>query len=72
MGIISSHELGVNIPEIPNRRERRRRAKAAGLFKHPGGFKHVNEAAKMQRDNAINKAVDLMHKKQNMEKKSHD
>ena len=70
MGIISSHELGVRIPEIPNRKERRRRAKAAGVFKHPGGFQHVNNAAKMQRDNAIMKAVDLMNKKENMEKKS--
>lgn len=70
MSIISAHELGVNVPEIPNRRERRARAKKAGLFKHPGGWNHVNQAAKMQRDNAIKKAVDLANKKMNAKKKA--
>jgi len=65
MSIVSAHQLGVNIPEIPNRKERRKRAKKAGLFKHPGGWNHVNQSAKMQRDNAIMKAVDLANKKNN-------
>lgn len=70
MSIISAHELGVNIPEIPSRKERRRRAKKAGLFKHKGGWKHVNEAAKMQREQAILKATDLANKKLNAQKKA--
>lgn len=70
MSIISAHELGVNVPEIPNRRERRARAKKAKLFRHPGGWKHVNEAAKMQREQAIHKAVDLANKKMNAKKKA--
>lgn len=69
MSIISAHELGVNVPEIPNRKERRRRAKAAKIFRHPGAWQKVNEAANMQRDQAIHKAVDLANKKMNMEKK---
>lgn len=63
---ISAHKLGVNVPHIPSRAERRKRAKSAGVFKHKGGWKHVNDQAYMQRDNAINKAVDLANKKRNM------
>lgn len=70
MGIISAHELGVNVPEIPNRRERRRRFKKAGGFKHQGGWQHVNRAANMQRENAIKKATDLANKKLNAQEKS--
>lgn len=70
MGIISASELGVNVPEIPNRKERRRRAKKAGIFKpkYKGAWQHVNRQANMQREEAIHKMVDLANKKQNMEK----
>lgn len=69
MGIISSSKLGVNVPDIPNRKERRKRAKKAGLFKpqYRGGWAHVNKAANMQREQAIHKMVDLANKKGNME-----
>jgi len=68
MSIIGKHDVGVEVPYIPSRAERRARAKKAGVFKHKGGWKHVNDAAYMQRNNAIQKAVDLQHKKQNAPK----
>lgn len=61
--VIRPEDYGVKIPEIPNRKERRRRAKSAGIFKYPGGFKRVNDAANMQRTQAIHRAVDLANKK---------
>ena len=74
MGIISASELGVNVPEIPNRKERRKRAKKAGLFKAPmkkrNAWHQVNHAANMQRDQAIHKMIDLANKKQNAQEKS--
>lgn len=66
--VLSAHKLGVNIPHIPSRAERRKRAKKAGVFKHKGGWRHVNNQANMQRDAAIKKAVDLSNKRKNMEK----
>lgn len=74
MGIISASELGVNIPEIPNRKERRKRAKKAGLFKpkYKGAWGHVNRQANMQREAAIHKMIDLHNKKENAKEKSND
>lgn len=65
MGIISQSDAGSKIPYIPSRAERRARAKQAGVFKHKGGWKHVNDAAYMQRNNAIEKAVNLQNKRKN-------
>lgn len=70
MSIIGNHNVGTPIPYIPSRAERRRRAKTAGVFKHKGGWKHVNDAANMQRDNAIRQAIDLQNKRANAPKQS--
>lgn len=68
MSIIGKADVGQPIPYIPSRAERRARAKKAGVFKHPGGWKHVNEAAYMQRNNAIQKAMDLQNKREHAPK----
>jgi hypothetical protein len=69
MGIVSSHGVGNPIPHIPNRKERSKRAKEAGLFKHKGAWQHVNQAAYEQRDQAINKRVHREIQKMNAEAK---
>lgn len=70
MSIIGDHQVGAPIPHIPTRRERRARAKQAGVFKHKGGWQHVNAVANMQREEAIKKAVDLQNKRNNAPKLS--
>lgn len=68
MGITSSHGIGNEIPHIPNRRDRRKRFKQAGGFKHKGGWQHVNNQAYQQRDQAIQKMVHRANQKYNMQK----
>ena len=70
MSIVGNHDVGVNIPHIPSRAERRKKAKTAGVFKHKGGWQHVNAVANMQRDNAIKQAIDLQNKRSNAPKLS--
>lgn len=72
MGLLSSSKIGNEIPHIPNRKERRRRAKQAGLFKHKGGWQHVNNAAHQQRDEAIHKLVHRANQKHNLKKGSEE
>lgn len=57
------------IPNIPNRGERRRLAKKRGIFKHSGGWRKVNDMAYGQRNQAIHKAINIQVKKQNMQRK---
>lgn len=66
MGITSSHDIGNEIPHIPNRRDRRKRFKQAGGFKHKGGWKHVNDMAYTQRNQAVMKLVRRTRQKHNM------
>jgi hypothetical protein len=74
MGLLSSSKIGNSIPHIPNRKERRKRAKEAGLFKtkHKGAWQHVNNAAYEQRDEAIHKLVHRANQKHNLKKGSED